>query len=108
MKWLFNKIQEEPAAFFGGIGQILAAIIPALIVFDIIDWTDKQTAGLMFVVGVTIRFLTIMFTRRNVVPIEIANSQIKTAIQMPMQRATDAAMAEVIAIDKEKRDELSS
>jgi len=100
---------KEPAIFFNGIGQIFSAIIPVLIMFELIHWSDKQIAGIMFLVGVTIRVATTIFTRSNSVSLETANSQIKTAIQMPAQRATDAAVADVIAINKEKerKDELS-
>lgn len=96
---------KEPAVFFGGIGQIFAAIIPALIVFDIIHWTDKQIAGIMFLTGVTIRFLTVLFTRKNVVSIETANSQIQTAIKASPD--SGVTVEDIIATTKENRDELS-
>jgi hypothetical protein len=52
--------------------------------FELIHWSDKQIAGIMFLVGVTIRVATTWFTRSNSVSIPTANKQIEIAVNSPV------------------------
>lgn len=92
MKWFFNRVKEEPNAF--------AAIFNICLIQAIAYGFSINTTQLANWNSLIILVLAFS-TRQTVVPLSIANSQIKTAIQMPAQKATDAALAEVIAINKE-------
>lgn len=93
MKWLWNRIQEEPNA--------VAAIFNVLLIQAIaygFTITSTQLANWNMLVVLVLAFLT----RQTVVPVSVANSQIKTAIAA----SSDTTVKEVIAIDKEKRESL--
>lgn len=91
-------LDKEPAVVFNGLGQVFAAVVPVLILFDIVHWTDKQTAGVMFLSGVLITFLSTVFTRSQTVSVSTANSQIQAAIDSP----STTTVAKVIAKEKEE------
>lgn len=82
---------KDPAIFFNGIGEIIRAIVPVLILFGLIHWTDEQIAGVFFLVSVLVSFLTTMLTRNAVTPTETVNTLIQTAVKMP----ADSTVAEV-------------
>lgn len=89
---------KEPAIFFNGIGEIVRAAIPVLILAGVISWDDKTIAAIMLFVGVFLGFLTTMFTRSQTVTTVTANQQIETAIKMP----SNATVEDVIAVNKEE------
>lgn len=73
---LFNK---EPAVIIGGMAEIIRSVIPMMIIFGLIQWTDDQLAQVMLVIGVTVGVAEKWFTRSQVVPNEMANKQIEIA-----------------------------
>lgn len=96
MKWLWNRIKEEPAA--------LAAIINAALIQAIaygFEINSVQLANWNMLIALILGFAT----RQVVVPHSIANSQIRTAINASPD--IGLTVKEVIAIDKENRNELS-
>ncbi len=90
-------INREPTVIIGGIAEVVRAIIPMLLVFGIIHWTDVQTGAVILVVGVCVGFAEKLFTRSQVVPTETANAQIKTALKA----SPDTKVSEIVAITKE-------
>lgn len=89
---------KEPTVVLGALGEVVRAVIPMLILFNIIFWDDKQVAGVMLVVGVAIKFFEVVLTRSQVVSTETANSQIATAIRMP----NTATVNEVIKAEEKQ------
>lgn len=85
---------KEPAVFFGGIGEILRAVIPMALIFGWVAWSDTQTGAVMLVVNVVLGFLTTMLTRSAVVPTETANRQIDVALKMPATATKGQVIAE--------------
>ena len=88
---------KEPTVVLGSLSEVIRAVIPMLLVFGYVHWTDAQTGSVMLVVGVTIGALNVIFTRSQTVSTQVANDQIKTAIKAP----SDTTVAEVVAITKE-------
>lgn len=88
---------KEPTVVLGSLSEVIRAVIPMLLVFGYVHWTDAQTGSVMLVVGVTIGALNVIFTRSQTVSTQVANDQIKTAIRAP----SDTTVAEVVAITKE-------
>lgn len=84
---------KEPTVLIGGLAEIVRAIIPMLLIFSVVHWTDAQTGSIIFFVGVIVAFAEKLFVRSQVVPAEVANSQIATAVRMP----TDSTVEQVIA-----------
>lgn len=84
---------KEPAVILSGLGELFKAIIPLLILFELVNWSDKQIAGLMFFSGVAISVFTTWFTRQSVVPVETASAQILTATRMPEGTSVKAVIA---------------
>lgn len=76
-------LQKEPAVIIGGIAELIRAVIPMLIIFGFLQWTDNQLAQVMLVIGVAVGVGEKLFTRSQVMPTEHANSQIMTATRMP-------------------------
>jgi hypothetical protein len=93
---------KEPAAVFSGLGEIIRAIVPCLILFGFIEWTPDQIAGVFLVVSVTLGFLTTMLTRAQTTAIATTNSLIETAVKMP----ADSTVAEVKAVAEIKEQQL--
>lgn len=91
-------INREPTVIIGGIAEIVRAIIPLLLIFGLINWTDSQIGTVMVLIGVLVAFAEKLFIRSQVVSTGTANSQIATAVRMPAGTTVD----EVIA--KEKKD----
>ncbi len=92
MKWLWNKIKEEPAA---------AAAIINIILIQAIAYgftiSPPQLANWNMIVALILGFLT----RKAVVAIPVANSQIQTAIKLLPNSAT---VEDVIAINKKEKE----
>lgn len=84
---------REPAVLIGGIAEIVRAIIPMMIIFGFLQWTDNQTAQVMLVIGVAVAVGEKMFTRSQVVPTETANAQIAVGIQSPKGTTVDQVIA---------------
>lgn len=74
---------KEPAVIFNGIGEIIRAIIPCLILFGFIHWTDQQIAGVLLVASIMLSFLTTLLTRSQSTSTETMDTLIKTAVRMP-------------------------
>lgn len=74
---------KEPTVVLGALSEVVRAVIPMLIIFGFIHWTGEQVAQVMVVVGVGVAFLNTLLTRSQVVPIETADKQIKTALNEP-------------------------
>ena len=87
---------KEPAVFFNGIGEIIRAVVPVLLIFGFIHWTPEQTGTVMLLVGVVLVFLTTMLTRSATVPTETANKQIQAGINAP----TGTTVEDVVASTK--------
>lgn len=66
-----------------GLGEIVKAVIPVLILAEVVHWTDKLTAAVMFFIGVVVTSLTAMFIRAQTVTHETANRQIAIAVEQP-------------------------
>lgn len=84
---------REPAVIIGGIAELIRAVIPMMIIFGFLQWTDNQTAQVMLVIGVAVAVGEKWFTRSQVVPTEKANAQIQTGIDSP----SNTTVAQVIA-----------
>lgn len=97
MKWLWNRIQQEPAM----IAAIIDISFNQAIAYGFTIST-AQLANWNMLAALILGFAT----RQNVVPHSIANSQIRTAISISPDIGT--TVKEVIAIDKERRDEISN
>ena len=91
MAW---KLNDEPAAVFGGLAEVVRQILPMLILFGVIGWTKEQLVGVMGFVSVFLTFLTILFTRSQTIPTAKADAQIRTAIGMPDTTTVKEVIAE--------------
>lgn len=89
-------LNKEPTVIIGGLAEIVRAIIPMLLIFGVVHWTDAQTGAIVFFVGVLVSFAEKLFIRSQTVATEVANSQIATAITMP----SNSSVKEVIAQEK--------
>lgn len=74
---------KEPTVIFNGIGEIFRSVVPCLILFGLIQWTDQQIAAVFLVVSVVLGFLTTVLTRSSVTPTEVSDTLIRTAVKMP-------------------------
>lgn len=74
---------KEPAVILGALSEVVRAIIPTLIIFGIINWTDIQTAQVMLLVGVVVGFLNVTLTRSQVTPEPTVNALIREAVKSP-------------------------
>jgi dTDP-4-dehydrorhamnose reductase len=83
---------KEPTVILNGLAEILRQVIPMLILFGILHWTDQQIAAVFMVVSAVVAFLSTAWARSQVVPHETANAQIETAIKMPK----DSTLQQVI------------
>lgn len=86
-----EKMVKEPTVIVNGIGEIIRAIIPLLIIFGFIHWTDQQIAAVILATSVTLGFLGTLFTRSVVTTTETSDKLIRTAVKMP----TDTTVEEV-------------
>lgn len=84
---------REPAVIIGGIAEIIRAVIPMLIIFGYLQWTDNQLAQVMLVIGVAVAVGEKWFTRSQVVPTERANEQIQRAIESPSSTTVEQVIA---------------
>ncbi len=73
---------KEPTVIIGALSEVVRAIIPLLIIFNILHWTPEQIAQVLLFVGVLVKSAEVMYTRSQVVPTVVANKQIETATTM--------------------------
>lgn len=85
-------MNREPTVLIGSLAEIVRAIIPMLLIFGVIRWTDVQTGTVIFFVGVLVSVAEKLFIRSQVVPTDKANAQIKIGIDGP----STATVAQVI------------
>ncbi len=62
-------MSKEPVAVTAGIVAIINAIIPVLILFDVINWTDDQIGAVILAVGVIATTIGGWFARSKVTAI---------------------------------------
>ncbi|MEA2023320.1 MAG: hypothetical protein U9N79_03395 [Actinomycetota bacterium] len=62
-------MKKEPVAILGGIVALIGAIIPALVLFGLIDWTPDQVAAAMLVVSTAAPVVGSLFARTKVSPV---------------------------------------
>jgi len=74
---------KEPAVVLNAIAEVVRAVIPMLIVFRVIEWTDQQIAAVFLVVGVSVTGIVTVVTRSQTVSHETANKQIEVATRQP-------------------------
>jgi hypothetical protein len=70
---------REPAVVFSSLGEIAKAVIPVLILGDVVHWDVKMTAAVMFLVSVAVSALSTVFTRSQTTPEADVNALIRTA-----------------------------
>ena len=91
---MFNK---EPAFIFNGLAEILRQLVPLLIVFGLIQWTDVQIAAVFAFSSVLLTFLASLLTRSQTVPTQAADAQIHQATLMPANTPVEEVRAAVAA-----------
>ena len=62
-------MRQEPVAVTAGIVAIINAIIPVLLLFGVIDWSEEQIGAVILAVGVVATTLGGWFARSRVTPI---------------------------------------
>lgn len=87
-------LNREPAVVFAGLGEIAKAIIPVLILGELVSWDDKTTAAVMFLVSVSVTSLSTMFTRQSSVAMVVADKQIEIAKESSVSRPTEEIIAQ--------------
>lgn len=87
-------LNREPAIVFSALGEIAKAIIPVLILGEIVNWSDKMTAAIMLLVSVSVTSLTAIFTRQQSVPVAVADKQIEIAKASDVTRPTEDIIAQ--------------
>ena len=60
---------KEPVAITAGIVAIINAIIPVLLLFGVINWSEEQLGAVILAVGVVATTLGGWFARSRVSPI---------------------------------------
>lgn len=89
---------KEPAVVFKVIEEIIRAAIPMALIFSWVQWTEAQTGAVLLFVGVLIGGVSLLLTRSQVVPVDKADEQIKTALKM----APDTKISEVKNVTEER------
>lgn len=74
---------KEPTVILGALFEVVRAIIPTLIIFGLINWTDTQVAQVFLLVGVVVGFLNVLLTRSQVTPEPTVNALIREAVDSP-------------------------
>lgn len=88
---------KEPTIVINALTEVVRAVIPMLLVFGLIKWTDQQLGAVMLVVGVVAASLATILTRQQVVPTELANQQIRVAVRSPEGTSVEQVKAKVEA-----------
>lgn len=87
---MFNK---NPTIVINAVAELVRVVIPMLIVFGILHWTDQQIAAVMLVVGVAVTSLATVLTRAQVTPNERVDALITTATEQPAGTPVEAVKA---------------
>lgn len=87
---------REPTVILGALGELTRQIVPMLLLFGLINWTDPQIAAVFMVVSASIKVFEVILTRSQVTPIEKANAQIQIGIDGP----STASVGDVIRREK--------
>lgn len=90
-------MNKEPAVIVKAVEEILRAAIPMALAFGWIHWTDVQIGTVVLFTGLVLGFVSLMFTRSQVIPTDTANKQIETAIRMPSTVTVGQVIAETKA-----------
>ena len=77
MAW---KLNDEPAAVFGSLAELIRQSLPVLVLLGVIHLTQDKLVGVMILVSGSLTFLTILFTRSQTVTKDTANKQITAAL----------------------------
>jgi hypothetical protein len=80
---------REPTVLIGGLAEIARAIVPLLVIFGYINWTDNQVAQVMLMIGVVVGVAEKVFARSQVVSTVVADKQIEIAKASDVNRPTD-------------------
>jgi hypothetical protein len=73
---MFNK---EPTVFFNVLGEVARAVIPVLLIFNVVSWSQEQTGTLTVFINVLITAAVTMFSRSQTVSTTVADKQIEIA-----------------------------
>lgn len=95
-------MRKEPALIAAGLAQLISLIVPALVLFNLINWTPEQIAGFMAIISFAATFVATLYTRQSVTPVDKANEQIQAGINSPK----GTTVQEVIEKVEEKRNEI--
>ncbi len=87
-------LNSEPTVYIGGVAEIIRAIIPMLLVFGVIHWTDVQTGAVVLVVGVCVGVAEKWFTRSQTVSTTVADKQIEVAKASDIMRSNESIIAQ--------------
>lgn len=90
-------LNKEPTAIINSISELVRQIVPMLILFGVIHWTDQQIAAVFMVLGAFLTLVQTLITRTQVVPTVVANKQIEIAKAADVSTPT----SEIIAQAKE-------
>jgi len=81
-------MNREPVAIIHLLAGLALLVIPVLMGFSIVHWTQEQSGLVIGLVNGAVVVLAGYFTRNNVVPLAKANEQIQAAIDTPKGTAT--------------------
>lgn len=79
---------------FNALGEIAKAVVPVLILGELVHWTDKMTAAVMFLIGVAVTSLSTVIVRNQSVSMQMADKQIEIAKASAVDRPTDQIIKE--------------
>lgn len=85
---------KEPTVIIGALAEIARAIVPLLIIFGYINWTDNQVAQVMLMIGVVVGVGEKLFTRSQVTPTIVADRQMEIAKASNVDRPTSQIVKE--------------
>lgn len=78
-----NLFGKEPAIWLNALAEVVRAVIPMLIIFGLLQWTDQQIAAVMLVVGVSVGALSTILTRQSSISVGQSDALINTATHQP-------------------------
>lgn len=87
-------LNKEPAVIFGALGEMARAVIPMLLIFNFIHWTQEQVGAVYLVISVGLATLTTLLTRSQTVSTATADKQIEIAKASPVDRPTEEIIKE--------------
>lgn len=90
---------REPAIWFSGIAEILRMLVPMLIVFGVIHWTETQSVAFFAFSSVVLTFIQTLLTRSATTPTDRVDAFIREARRSPEDTSVKAIRAAVDAKD---------